>query len=266
MTTPLRHTAGGRLLAFAATLGLAVSVSGAGAQLTINGVALTKKQTAMLRFIAKDVIPFLPGKPEEQLDTAAYAAWWSLREGVLSDWLFHKTNPHLFSLCTRAGKDVLLQPLEPCERGQAWQVGLAAVQAYTPPAAARAQAARVERVRARSWAGRPKTAADVVAETARLAGVDDPIRAQIVALPDGPLRTSWLLRHPVIGFAVVAEQEVKPECFGEHPSAKQLRDCFNTRGQGKSFAATKAAATQTIADLKAFFRGAQESAPPKPPQ
>lgn len=189
---------------FRLSLGIIVATcSYAEAPVKVNDVTLTRKQVETLRFVARNVMPALPGDSEQQLETAAYATWWSLREGVISDWLFRKTNAHLFSLCTRAGREVLLEPLDPCERGQPWQVGLAAVQVHTPGAVAKAQAERVQTAIGHSWARSSKNAEDVLNEAARLTGVDEATRARIANLPAGPLRTSWLLRNPVIGFAVL---------------------------------------------------------------
>ena len=224
-----------------------VLIGTAHAQVKVNNSTLTRLEADRLRLITKEVVPNLPGGPDQRVNTAAYATWWSLREGFMA-----LPNPHLTSRCASksAGKDVALGPLEECERGVAWQVGLAAVQVYTPPKYAKAQADRVQSIIAASWGKAGKPQADILREAATFAGV--PERAtEIAALPPGPLRTSWLLRHPVIGIAVVAEQEVVPECFSPKATPKQLGDCFGGKGDNPNrFAPDKAGGDRAIADLK----------------
>ena len=102
----------------------------------VNGHSLSVQQIRTLEFIAQTVVPVLPGTSiEDQVETAARATWWSLREGVLSYWNFKRIPIHQFSSCsrTRMGKDCtkkldskeckeydcLLRPLEVCDIGKA---------------------------------------------------------------------------------------------------------------------------------------------------
>ena len=218
--------------------------------LKVNGAPLTKNQARLIQYIAKDILSNLPRKAAEQMETAAYSAWWALREGTLE-----MRNPHAMSHCTVAevkdGKkrnhDVQLGVLNSCERGQPWQVGLAAVQVFTPDGPAREQYRRVQRIIREAWGGTGRDETAIVKEAAKLAGVDAQADA-IVALPIGPLRTGWLVRHSVVGIALVAGQEVKPECFRD-----QKDWCFGGTDRGKIFAPDPKGAQQSVDDLKKLF-------------
>jgi hypothetical protein len=259
-----------RALAVAAVSIWAGGLAASAEPVRVNGHDLTVQQVHMLELIAHDVIPALPGSStEERVETAARATWWSLREGVLSDWNLRRVPAHQFSSCSRTLKgknctkklqsnecreyDCLLKPLEVCDIGKAWQVGLAAVQAYTPQASWLDQERRVLRAVTRCWSGH-KSIEQVLREAADLAQLKPAEKAVVTSLGPGPLRTSWLLRHPVVGFSVVVEQEVTPECFPPQGPATRPGDCFNRGGEGQFYAATPEDAQRSLNDLKLIFR------------
>src|SRR5262245_31078541 len=99
-----------------------------GKPLVVNGHALHPKEQGWIEFVAKAVIPQLKGDRAERIKVAAEVSWWGLKEGI-----YRTANPISFSSCSRIQKDgksknVRLGPLESCETGRTWQVGLAAVQ------------------------------------------------------------------------------------------------------------------------------------------
>src|SRR5436305_9903808 len=53
---------------------------------TVNGHRLSDFQIKQISYIATEVMPKLPGSKKENLEKAARATWWALREGILSDW------------------------------------------------------------------------------------------------------------------------------------------------------------------------------------
>jgi hypothetical protein len=245
----------------------------------VNGHDLSVQQIHALEFIAQTVVPALPHTSvEEPVEIAARATWWSLREGVLSDWNFKRLRVpiHQFSSCSRTlnGRDCskkldskecdcLLRPLEVCDIGKAWQVGLAAVQVYTPQDRWLEQEKRVVGAVAKCWSGK-KSVDQVLNEAADLAQLKGAEKDVIVRLGPGPLRTSWLLRHPVVGFVVVVEQEVTPECFPTKGPATQAKYCYNNKGEAQYYAATPGAALNSLDDLKRMLRSMTNPAGPLP--
>jgi hypothetical protein len=74
----------------------------------VNGYVLSKRQLEVFRYIANTVVPKMPGNHDAQIHLTALATWWSLREGVISDWQFHRVPIiHRFSSCHMGGEDVL---------------------------------------------------------------------------------------------------------------------------------------------------------------
>jgi hypothetical protein len=201
--------------------------------LVVNGHTLQGNDDRWVRFVATTVVPQLAGSRSTRLQVAARASWWGLKEGT-----FSKDNPHAFSSC---GANQPLGPLETCAAGQAWQVGLAAVQVGTFT-----EQTVLNQVQA-LWPGRSVT--DILAETAQLAGYDPAqgTGAAIVA-SSGVLRKSWLLRHPTVGITFV-EQSVTAECINASATY-----CYGTSWtQTAWYAPTKQGALQSISDLTAIF-------------
>jgi hypothetical protein len=249
-------------------LGLTTSVPAA--DYRVNGHLLNPAEIETLRFVAQSVFSALPG--DDSVELVARATWWSLREAVISDWNFArlrraKQNLHSFSLCSRPTSiscsgnpvseprkgDCLIGPLETCDRGKAWQVGAAAVQVYTTPGNWQAQQKRIERWIARCWNG-SKTDKQVIEEAVKLAQLPERDAQEVNRLPPGPLRNSWLLRHPVIGMAIVVEQEVTPECFPPVGPATRPQHCFKRTPQGELYARTPETAAASLEDLRRIYR------------
>lgn len=163
----------------------------------VNGHGVDEPACGWLHHIARTVVPLLAGSRDDALTAAARVAWWSLKEGVL-----FLDNPIVYSSCNTASGDRRIGPLEVCEPGRAWQVGMSGVQVPGRTVGA------LESTAASLFPAR--TIAAVLDETAREAGVDDATRAAIVA-STGALRSSWLLRTTAIGFTYQAVT-VTDEC------------------------------------------------------
>jgi probable HAF family extracellular repeat protein len=209
--------------------------------LFVNGSRLSGHQLENVFFVATTVLPQLVGTRSERIRVASRSSWWGLKEGT-----FSLPNPHVFSTCNRLGlndkaKDVRLGPLEVCEAGGAWQVGLAAAQ--VPNFTDQQVLDVVETI----WPGR--AIETVLGEAARFAGFDlNQGTGAAILSTTGVLRRSWLLRHPVVGLTLV-ERNVTTECIdGAQPW------CYGTGWPETSkYASTKPAALQSVSDLAAFF-------------
>jgi len=211
----------------------------------VNSHRLSGQELDHVLFVATSVLPQLLGGSTERIRVASRASWWGLKEGT-----FSLPNPHAFSTCSRLkkdgkSKDYRLKPLEVCEVGRAWQVGLAAVQ--VPNFTEQEVLDAVQAL----WPGRP--VATILAEAAQLAGFD-PTQGTGAAIvgSTGVLRKSWLLRHPVVGLTLV-EHNVTAECI-----EGALSWCYAT-GYSKPwsqiviYAPTRAGALQSVSDLAAIF-------------
>ena len=207
-------------------------------QLTVNGHALSTNQARWVNFVGTDVLPDLPGTATNKVTVASRSSWWSLKEGI-----FSIGNPHAFSNCHTASGDVRWdsQPLNVCDAGQPWQVGLAGVQVPDHSDQSVLDAINV------LWPGRAAT--DVLAEAAYLAGFDPGAGtgAAIVA-STGYLRRSWLLRHPVVG-TYLEEPVITAECINA-----SISWCYGTGWpETQAFAPTRQAALQSVSDLAGIF-------------
>jgi hypothetical protein len=209
--------------------------------LYVNDQKLGSNEDRWIRFVASSIVPTLLGARTDRLTIASRASWWGLKEGI-----FTLSNPHRHSTCTTLQsngnpKDITLGPLDVCQPGMAWQVGLAGIQV---PNFTDAQV--IDTVQ-QLWPGR--SLKDVQAETARLAGYDPSkgTGAQIVA-SSGVLQRSWLLRNPSVGLTLV-EKNVTAECIDTSHSY-----CFGTAWkQTASYAPTPDASLRSMSDLRAIF-------------
>jgi hypothetical protein len=209
--------------------------------LVVNGKTLSANQEKWIRFIGAQVLSVLPGSRAEQNRIAAVASWWSLKEGILS-----LSAPISYSSCSQvqadgSKKDVRLEPLQSCDAGRPWQVGLGAVQVpnFTDD--------QVASVSAQLWSGR--AADQILIEAAKLAGYPDGSAPSTgILASQGTLRRSWLLRHPAIGVTLV-ERDATRECV-----VGKARWCYGTTWpESKDFAPDKPGALKSIADLEQFY-------------
>jgi hypothetical protein len=206
------------------------------APLTVRGVTLGARQEMWVRYIAARVIPALPGSASERIDKAGYVAWWSLKEGVLG-----VNNPLSYSNCSFP-PDKQIGPLDVCpDPGNAWQVGLSAVQsAWNTLSNVEALALKVHP---------EKSVSQVLTDAAKTAGFGAATSTgQAVASSTDRLRLSWLLRDGAVGFEA-QYPIVYSECFVSEKSW-----CFGTGwSSSASFAPHRAGADQAVADLKSIF-------------
>lgn len=207
-------------------------------QLVVNGHVLSSNQASWVTYVGTQILPQLPGTLSGKVTVASRVSWWSLKEGI-----FGLNNPHVFSLCHTSSGDVRYdsQPLNTCNTGQPWQVGLAAIQVPDHTDQSVLDALNV------LWPGRAVT--DVLSESARLAGFDPTTGtgAAIVA-STGYLKRSWLLRHPAIGM-YLEEPLVTAQCINS-----AISWCYGTAWQDSAyFAPTQQAAFQSISELAAIF-------------
>lgn len=200
---------------------------------TVNGHLLTAREQAAVTVIANDVVPRLYGARADRITTAARGAWWALKEGT---WEQSLPAVYGYSNCNTSSGDKTIGPTEVCASGRAWQVGLAAVQVPGHTLA------ELEALAPKLFPGVTTNA--LLADVAAKAGETKAVSDQIVA-STGSLRTSWLLRVPAIGLAVVVPGEVVPECIEASKSW-----CFGSAwDETKKFAPTKDAAMVSIEDL-----------------
>ena len=211
---------------------------------TVNGTALSTVQATNLDYVARSVLPRLPGDERQRLDVAARAAWWGLKEATYS-----LPQPHSFSSCGPSNERKA--PLDVCPAGEPWQVGLAAVQVpnFTD----------LEVERAIELLTPAITADGALREAVLLAGFDPQVGtgAAIVA-STGRLRRSWLLRHPAVGMLLV-ERNVTQECLESSSSCRSNPPvwCFRKRWpETAAFAADCAASLRSVSDLRQILGSA----------
>ena len=205
--------------------------------LTVRGVQLDPEQDLWVRYIARHVVPLVPGTSAERIAKSAHVTWWALKEGVLN-----VNNPLSYSNCSFP-PDQPIGPLETCPNpGNAWQVGLSGVQAaYTT----------VDNVEQLALGVLPQlTIAEMLVASAVTAGFGaGTAQGNAIAVSQDRLRLSWLLRHSPIGFEA-QYYPVYNQCF-----VQTQPWCFGTGWPSSaSFAPTQAAALEAITDLEAIFQ------------
>jgi hypothetical protein len=214
--------------------------------LTVNGHRLSAAQSANVNWIARCVVPMLPGTVAEQAHAAALSTWWSLREGILDIpgmKAFRYSNCHELDGHDHTRSN---QALYNCPTS-IWQVGIAAGQVanYTLTQM-RAVESRVfgtldSRIQENS----------ILGWSASLAGFrPGSATHEAIRQSSGRVRRSWLMRNPVIGMLLVGPQEVTSECFID-----KKRWCFNgDYPDAVHFSHTVAGMRQSIADLETQFK------------
>ena len=214
---------------------------------TVRNHALSENQKKNLRWIKRCALPFLPGNIDHQTEIAAKAAWWALREGILSrapNQIFG------FSNCHENGEDQIRtsRPLYVCpDPKQAWQVGIAAAQVPNY------SLQTIHETRSQLFPGFSASTPDepfLLKWTAGLAGHTEGTKNQDAILKStGRLKRSWLLRNPLIGLVLVAENEVQKECIEDHRPW-----CFKgSHPEAKAFSGNKKGMLDAIQDLKQIF-------------
>lgn len=208
--------------------------------IVVNEHQLNGNQEKWVRFVGSNVTQTLLGTRADKVRVAARASWWALKEGM-----FSLSAPISYSSCSKLQtnghyKDVRLNPLELCESGKAWQVGVSGVQ--VPNFSEEEVLSLVESL----WPGR--NISDVLTEVIKLAGnVAKNDSLQILA-SKGVLRKSWLLRHPSVGMTLV-EKNVTAECIEGRKAW-----CYGgSWAESVNFAATRDAALKSISDLENTF-------------
>jgi hypothetical protein len=212
-------------------------VAGSGsADFVVAGHELWPQEAEWIAYIGHDVVPNLAGSRHDRLVTAARASWWALKEGVLD-----LPDALSYSNCNRPWGDVHIGPVDTCDPGRAWQVGLSGSQvpwAYVDP----------QDTALALFPG--ETIADILWTTATDAGYDPSVSstgATIVA-STGDLRRSWLLRNAAVGFEnqTVA---VTSECIDQSKSW-----CYGTGWDTSArYAANRATALAAMDELYAIF-------------
>jgi len=215
----------------------------------VNGHSLNATESQWLEVVAKQVVPHLPGSPDERLTLAARGFWWTLKEGNLERGTPGKaSNPAGYNLCNTTSGDRQIGPLETCDDdplgrsqtlyGRAWQVGVSGVQV---------PGRRIDRIEALALQLYPGMTIDALLEqTAALAGYAPGSRvSRGIVESTGALRLSWLLRVPAAGFVEVVTKEVVPECI---QGSKGW--CYgSTWDETRKFSPSKSAAQRAIADI-----------------
>lgn len=206
----------------------------------VRGVVLEGNPRRAIQRIARDIVGALPGSREEQLDQAAYVAWWALKEGVLD-----LDDPLSYSNCGYPS-DHRIGPLEVCGHPDyAWQVGIGGVQAAWRSAASVDSIAR--------WVHPGLTTSEILARAATAAGhPPGTYTGDAIVASDGRLRLSWLLREGAVGFAAQYPVVVN-ECFSECRNGWE-RTCAWCFGSGwdrsAQFASSQGTARSAIAELR----------------
>ena len=203
---------------------------------TVNGQPLAKTEAGWVHYAAWCVVPQLAATRDQALTDAARVTWWSLKEGVLD-----LKNAVGYDNCHKNGMDQIIGPTEVCPSGAAWQVGVAGVQVPN------VSLATIQSAEPTLLPGANESALlDVAAVEAGWAA-GTPTHDAIVA-STGDLRRSWLLRHSVLGFYFQAPL-VTDECI-----TQSLSWCYGSGwATSASFAPTKPAALQAIADVRAIL-------------
>ncbi len=198
----------------------------------VNGHTVPAASCQLLHEIAFQIVPLLAGTRDARLTTGARVAWWALKEGILS-----LKNPYGYSNCN-VPPDTPYGPLQTCASGHAWQVGISGSQV---------PGTKLATLEGLCTSLYKQTPAQVLEQAAQKAGLDAATTQQVVA-STGMLRNSWLLRAGAIGFTNQAPI-VTSECI-----TQSLSWCYSSAWSPSSlYAPTKAAALQSIADLKAIF-------------
>ncbi len=218
---------------------------------TVNGHRVSSREARYLRYIAEWVVPRLPGDRNAKLDLAARVAWWSLKEGVLAVGSKINGRPVTPISFSNFAPNVWVDPLRPMPRGQAWQVGIAAIQVN----AGLRSTSGLTRLARKLHGNKPID--QILAATAQAAGFSPADVAEVVR-STGDLRISWLLRIPAVAF-VEQDKTVRAECMsGGVPT------CVSRLWPSSAaYAPDSAGAKRTLDALRDFFsRAAPRVSPP----
>lgn len=201
--------------------------------LVVNGYRISADEEKWVRWIAANTMPRISGTRATRLTNASRATWWSLKEGVLEI-----DNVHPYSNCGRH-----MGPLEVCPAGQAWQVGIAAVQVPNSTLSAN------ESLALQLYPG--STVRQVLAHTASYSGYASGTSTHnAIVNSTGSLRNSWLLRNHGIGFTRVTV-DVTRECVNG-----SMYWCYGTGWlESRLYAPNKSAAMRVIRELNAILDG-----------
>ena len=220
---------------------------GAPERIVVNGNALTPAQVDNVQWISRCVIPFLPDTWAHRTDLAAKVTWWALKEGNLdlpSASVIRYSNCH-----TRHGdRDFSDQPGFVCPTS-IWQTGMSGIQVPVGD-----DAKVLNRAENLAHFIHPQaTAQDLLHWTVSLADFSDSPQAKAAILNStGRLRTSWLLRNPIVGFASLDLTDLGGSCFVR---GREKSWCFGKRWDAtKAYAPTQLAAGRAISDLRKYFR------------
>ncbi len=209
----------------------------------LNGYELNANQSKWIQYIAENVVPLLPGNPDQKAAMAANGTWWSLRESVLDE-----NNPIGYSNCAQRPDPALYKGnehigfIELCKESTpakyiAWQVGLAAVQVPNPPDS--------EVIAKAQELNHTSNLKDILSRVSTLSGYPQGTPEYDTAVNStGYLQKSLLLRDPATGFYFV-DREVIKECLVPNP-----KDWCG----GNSFSRTRGEIDSIIADLTVYFK------------
>ena len=208
--------------------------------LKVNGHLLNNQEKRMVVYIGTEVLPDLEqhfGNPDKAMTAAVAVTWWSLKEGVLGT-----ANPLAWSLCDAPRKNLTTDPLALCEE-EAWQVGLAGIQAPRP-----GQTASNARYEETALSCYPEwKVGELLLDFAMEVGFE--AQKDKIANSTSHLRASWLLRLPCVGFVEQAPI-VTSECIEANKSW-----CHGTGWpESQRYAADPATAQRSRQDLEAIFK------------
>jgi hypothetical protein len=210
--------------------------------LKVNGHLLTSLESKNVQWIAHCIVPYLPGKLSDQAEIAAKTTWWSLREGVMD-----RAENRAFSYANcHTNEGGAWPPLKNCP-SNIWQVGLPAGQVmnYSPEKIA-------EKISKLEPTVDPHIDEDVLVRwSASLAGyVEGTTEYRGIVRSTDRVRRSWLVRNPLVGFMLVAEEEVTGECLIDHHK-------WCTSGDYPSavkYSHSRAGVLRAIGDLKRIYQ------------
>ncbi len=224
--------------------GASLPASQGGALKTLNRGKLSTSEATNLRWIKNCVVPFLPGTPETRALLAAQVSWWSLREGVMG---FEGKKLFGYANCHENGEDTYRtkQPLYNCGTN-IWQAGVAAGQVMNYSAAFYAAKTRATIAELSPQV----TERQLLEWSATLAGYPAGTGThRAIVSSKGRVKRSWLMRNPLIGYLVTAQQEVVKECYQQ-----KKRWCFaGSFRSAKLFGNSSAAMDRTIGQLQSYF-------------
>lgn len=194
-------------------------------------LSLSPNEARWVDFIAKTVVPSLPGAPADKARTAAVVTWWALKEGVLD-----LPNPLRHNLCSQAG-EVQIGDLGVCSAGP-WQIGISGIQGNA------VSDEQVEDARRRAYGS--ESVQSTLSRIAKTARVDSATYDAIVR-STGALRRAWLLRDGAVSFPL--QRPFVEACLASSPPSW----CFGSWDTARAYASDPTRIDEVMRALGATF-------------